>query len=57
MGRKSKLKKLKKQANLEPPKKDLDKQEFVKEMQHKGYAFKELKRSPEVPTKRIEPEV
>lgn len=60
MGRKAKLKQLKKQenqVNLETKKKELDNHEFVKEMEHKGYKFKQIKHSPEVPVKRIEPQI
>jgi hypothetical protein len=56
MGRKAKLKKLKKEANhLENN--SLDNREFVKKIEDQGYNFKQIRRSPEIPTEHIEPQI
>jgi hypothetical protein len=63
MGRQAKLKQLKKEQNSLINKNqikeniNLDPNDFVKEMEHEGYTFKQIRRSPEVPSNKIEPQI
>lgn len=63
MGRKAKLKKLKKEQNSIISNNqikeniNLHTNDFVKEIEHKGYTFKQVRRSPEVPSHQIEPQI
>ena len=55
MGRKSKLKKLKKQTQQQTP--QMEETKFVDELQHRGYSLKSIQRSPLLPTKQIKPQI
>jgi hypothetical protein len=63
MGKKSKLKKERKEKSLSLPKTDLDPDknlkstEFVREIQNFGYQFAKLDRSPQLPEHKREPEI
>jgi hypothetical protein len=60
MGKQAKIKKLKKQGNfdkLETEQPELNTNEFVKQIEAKGYTFKNIRRSPDVPNHKIEPQI
>jgi hypothetical protein len=62
MGRKSKIKKERKEISLQPkselpPEKKLKSTEFVREIQKFGYQISKLERSPQLPEHKREPEV
>ncbi len=58
MGRKAKLKKIRKQEGY-LKKTDLkkDKNNFINEIERQGYQFNKSLEGPEVPTKKIDPQV
>lgn len=53
MGRKVKIKQQKKQIVSN----NLDEKNFVKNFEHQGYNFKQIKRSPDLPTQKNEPQI
>jgi hypothetical protein len=57
MGRKAKLKQVKKsQINLSKPEL-IDSDQFVQHLETQGYSLKKPNHAPEVPQKRIEPQI
>ena len=58
MGRKAKLKKLRRESKNNPAtEKQSSSTQFVEELNQLGYQLKEIQRSPEVPKKNIEPQL
>lgn len=58
MGRKAKLKKLRRELQTNPEtEKQSSSTQFVKELNKLGYQLKEIQRSPEVPKENIEPQL
>lgn len=62
MGRKSKIKKERKEIAMQPklenpPEKKLKSTEFVREIQKFGYQLSHLERSPQLPEHKREPEL
>lgn len=58
MGRKAKLKKIRQKSPSQSETNSLaNETEFVKVLQKQGYTLKEVKRSPDVPETRINPQV
>ncbi|ACK73546.1 hypothetical protein PCC7424_5197 [Gloeothece citriformis PCC 7424] len=58
MGKQSKLKKIRKsQLTESQPQSQIVPEQFVKNIEKQGYSLKKLERSPEIPGKRIEPQV
>ena len=58
MGKKAKLKKLRRELKANPPTKESSPStQFVEQLHQLGYQFRQIERSPEVPTKKIEPQL
>ena len=58
MGRKAKLKKLRRELKTNPKtEKQSSSTQFVEHLSKLGYQLKEIQRSPEVPKKNIEPQL
>lgn len=57
MGRKAKLKKQRHQQINQTDVEQADPQDFIKQMSKEGYSLQQIKRSPEVPRKNIEPQI
>ncbi len=57
MGRKAKLKKVKKSSSDLSSSEKLNPNEFVKNIERQGYPLKRLERAPDVPQKRIDPQI
>lgn len=58
MGKKAKLKKLRRELKANPEtKKTSSSTQFVEELNQLGYQLKQIERSPEVPNNHIEPKL
>jgi hypothetical protein len=58
MGRKAKLKKQRHQEQInQTDVEQANPQDFIKQMSKEGYSLQQIKRSPEVPRKNIEPQI
>lgn len=62
MGRASKLKKMRQAAKEQPspsltPQNEADSAQFVKQLARQGYSLQDLQRSPELPEKKVEPQL
>lgn len=57
MGRKAKLKQARKSPLDQPNSVPSDRDQFVQHMERQGYSLKRTELAPEVPRKRIEPQV
>lgn len=58
MGKKAKLKKLRRELKTNPSNdRSSPPTQFVEQLHQLGYQFKQIERSPEVPTKKIEPQL
>ena len=58
MGKKAKLKKLRRELKTNPPtEQSSPPTQFVEHLHQLGYQLTQIERSPEVPTKKIEPQL
>ena len=58
MGKRAKLKKLRRERKENPPtEKNTSPTHFVKQLNKLGYQLDEIERSPDVPTEKIEPQL
>lgn len=58
MGKKAKLKKLRRELKANPSReKPSSSTKFVEQLNKLGYQFEQIERSPEVPNKNIEPQL
>ena len=63
MGRKAKLKKQRREQQLDPnylPPQTVSqpkKQDFIRRVEKEGYHFEQIERSPEIPQENIEPQI
>lgn len=53
MGKKAKLKQIRKTQPSEPIQESSDPQQFVKNLAEQGYSLRKMEQAPEVPEKRI----
>ncbi len=61
MGRKAKLKKIRKETVENPTSSDLtqadDPTKFVQQLRKQGYNLQQIQRSPELPNQKVEPQI
>ena len=57
MGRKAKLKKVRKSQADSSNSPQTNPNQFVKNLERQGYSLKNLERAPDVPQKRVDPQV
>ena len=58
MGKKAKLKKMRRELKMNPQQQEsLPSTQFVKHLNKLGYQLEQIERSPDVPTEKIEPQL
>jgi DNA-binding winged helix-turn-helix (wHTH) protein len=60
MGKQSKIKKIRKQQSTPsqtPTTENSDRDRFIQNIEKQGYSFKQSQHAPEVPTKKVDPQL
>lgn len=57
MGRQAKLKKIRKEAGVSDRSNNCDPNNFIDDLERRGYQLKQIQRSPDLPDNKIEPKI